>query len=146
MKTVIIDFLKKHKAMREFEEELLNIGNYTAEDAIAEAMEDCAVVSLFADENYLQYDTPVTEIDWDKINKLWVNKLENAVSEWAKNGEHKDDNKKEDLNMSNIYRDEVYIQYNKETDEWELILKENNEVLDSVRSIVTLVNEHDCLK
>lgn len=53
---------------------------------------------------------------------------------------------KTDLNMSNIYRDEVYIQYNNETDEWELILKENNEVLDSARSVVTLVNEHDCLK
>jgi len=146
MKTVVIDFLKKNKAMKEFEEELLNIGNYTAEEAIKAAIEDCAVVSLFADENYLQYDTPATEIDWDKINRLWIKKLEEAASVWAKNGEQKNDNKKEVSTMSNIYRDEVYLQYNDETDEWELILKENNEVLDSARSVVTLVNEHDFLK
>lgn len=48
--------------------------------------------------------------------------------------------------MPKYYRDEVLIKFNDKTDNWELILIETGEVLESARSIITLVNDNNCLK
>lgn len=48
--------------------------------------------------------------------------------------------------MEKLYPEDVYIKYNAERGEWDLILVENDEIVDSAPRMVTLINEHDCLK
>lgn len=48
--------------------------------------------------------------------------------------------------MSKVYRDEVIVRFNPETNKWELIYEETGEVIDTGSSVVCLVNSNDCLR
>lgn len=48
--------------------------------------------------------------------------------------------------MADYYREDVYIKFNTEIDEWELIDTETKTVIDSGRSVVCLVNNNNCLR
>ncbi len=61
-----IYFMKKNRCFSEFKAEIHNIGNENLETIeISEG--------VFDDENYLQWDVPVTDIDWKDIATRWRN-------------------------------------------------------------------------
>jgi len=48
--------------------------------------------------------------------------------------------------MDTVYRDDVYLKFNNDTDKWELRLVNTDKIIGAARSIVQLVNEHNCLR
>ena len=64
--TKLIKFMKDNHCFNEFKAELQNIGN---EELDTIDIND----NVFSNENYLQYDSQVTDINWGGIDRIWSN-------------------------------------------------------------------------
>ena len=66
------EFMHQHKIFGDVAAEIHNIGNEELEE-IFEDIESGEIPALtfFEDDHHIQWDTPVTYVDWEKINGLW---------------------------------------------------------------------------